>query len=155
MSEYFTCVELAFYPEHLNYWLRFGVPDERYDLDRRRSLALFGPKQIFGYVRWRANEYGSQDWHVVIVQTGAPPQVLTRFEGVCPGGGTLLSATGSARVKRVLAQLDTLEATGFELAEISPAYYRHIHNRIAVSRPFTLYSHDQHAAFQAAQAVAP
>lgn len=54
MSEPFTRVEIAFYPEHLNHWLRFGEPDEQQDLDRRRSLALFKPARVFGYVRWRA-----------------------------------------------------------------------------------------------------
>ena len=65
----------------------------------------------------------------------------------------LLSATGNARVKRVLKQLDTLEAAGFDPAALSPAYYRHTHNRIATSKPVTPYSADQHAAFLAAWVV--
>ena len=134
MSEFFTGVEIAFYPEYINWWLRFGEPDAKHDLDRRRSLALFGPTKVFCYVRWRANEYGTQNWSIAIVRTRAPLQVLTRLEGIHPGADMLLSATGKARVKRVLAQLDKLEAGGFEPAEISPAYHRHIHNRIFVSR---------------------
>lgn len=155
MSDHFTCIELVFYPEHVNFWLCFGEPDERLDLDRRRSLALFGPSKVFGYVRWRANEYGTQDWRVAIVRTGAPSWLLTRLEGVHPGGEILLSATGKSRVKRALAQLDALEEAGFELAEISPAYYRQVHNRIAVSRPTREYSDEQHRAFKAARAVQP
>ncbi len=46
MSELFARVEIAFYPEHLNHWLRFGAPDEQHDLDRRRSLAFFKPGQV-------------------------------------------------------------------------------------------------------------
>lgn len=61
MSEHFTHVEIAFYPEFLNHWLRFGEPDQWLDLDRRRLLALFKPGRVFGYVRWRANEYGTQE----------------------------------------------------------------------------------------------
>lgn len=38
MSEPFTRVEIAFYPDYLNWWLRFGTSDEQHDLDRRRSF---------------------------------------------------------------------------------------------------------------------
>ena len=68
MTEHFTRVEIAFYPEHLNHWLRFGAPETQQDLDRRRSIALFRPGQVFGYVRWRANEYGTQEWRFTIVR---------------------------------------------------------------------------------------
>ena len=153
MREVLTAVEIAFYPEFINFWLRFGKPDAQHSLDRRRSLALFGPGQIFGYVRWRANAYGTQDWRIIIAQTAAAPTSMSRLEGVYPGAELLLFATGNARVKRVLAQLDTLEAAGFDPAEISPAHVRHMHNRIAVSCPVTPYSADQHAAFLAARAV--
>ena len=53
-----TLVEIVFLPDWLNHWLRFGEPDRAHDLDRRRSIALFGPGRLFGYVRWRANDYG-------------------------------------------------------------------------------------------------
>ncbi len=154
MSEDLTRVEIAFYPEHLNNWLRFGAPDEQLDLDRRRSLALFRPGRVFGYVRWRANEYGTQDWRFTIVQSAAPSLMLSRVSGVSPGGDVLLLATGNAKVKRALLQVDVLEAAGFDVAEVSPSYYRHVHNRIAASRDVTPYSQDQHAAYLAARAVA-
>ena len=149
-----TRVEIAFYPEHLNYWLRFGAPDEQQDLDRRRSLALFKPGRVFGYVRWRANEYGTQDWRFTVVQSAEPSLMLSRISGVHPGGDILFLATGNAKVKRALLQIDVLEAAGFDAAEVSPAYYRHVHNRIAASREVRPYSPDQHAAYLAARAVA-
>ena len=153
MTNDLTRVEIAFYPEHLNFWLRFGAPDEQFDLDRRRSLALFKPGRVFGYVRWRANEYGTQEWRFTIVQSAAPSLMLSRISGVQPGGDILLLATGATKVKRALLQIDVLEASGFDAADVSPAYYRHVHNRIAASREVTHYSQDQHAAFQAAKAV--
>ncbi|MDA4848887.1 DUF2840 domain-containing protein [Hoeflea poritis] len=153
MSKFFTSVEIAFYPEYINCWLRFGKPDAKHNLDRRRSLVLFGPAQVFGYVRWRANEYGMQNWSIAIARARAPLQVLTRLEGIHPGADILLLTTGKARVKRVLAQLDKLEAAGFEPAEISPAYHRHIHNRILTSRSVKPYSDEQHDAFLAARAL--
>ena len=41
MAEPLTRVEIAFYPEFVNHWLRFGEADEWQDLDRRRALAFF------------------------------------------------------------------------------------------------------------------
>ncbi|MHA1599428.1 MAG: DUF2840 domain-containing protein [Alphaproteobacteria bacterium] len=154
MSEPFTRVEIAFYPEYLNHWLRFGHPDEQRDLDRRRSLALFKPGRVFGYVRWRANEYGTQEWRFTVVQTAAPSLLLSRIEGVTPGGEVLLLATGNAKVKRALLQIDALEGEGFEPVEVSPAYYRHVHNRITAGQPIRAYSMAQHEAHLAARQVA-
>ena len=154
MSELFTRVEIAFYPEYLNHWLRFGEPDEQQDLDRRRSLALFKPGRVFGYVRWRANEYGTQDWRFTIVRTAAPSLLLSRIEGVTPGGEVLLLASGNAKVKRALLQIDALEAAGVQPADVSPAYYRHVHNRITAGQPVRAYSTAQHTANLAARQVA-
>ena len=154
MSEFFTRVEIAFYPEHLNNWLRFGELDEQQDLDRRRSLALFKPGRIFGYVRWRANEYGTQDWRFSVVRTAGPSLLLSRIEGVSPGCEVLLLVTGNAEVKRALLQIDALEAAGFEPADVSPSYYRHVHNRITAGQPVRAYSMAQHAAHLAARQVA-
>jgi len=155
MSDFLTKVEIAFYPEHLNNWLRFGAPDEQQDLDRRRSLALFRPGRVFGYVRWRANEYGTQEWRFTIVQTAEPSRFLSRIEGVMPGGEVLLLVTGNTKVKRALVQIDVLEANDFEPAEVSPAYYRHVHNRITTGKPVRIYSSAQHEAHLTAQRVSP
>ena len=154
MSEAFTCVEVAFYPEYLNWWLRFGLPDVQQDLDRRRSLALFRPGRVFGYVRWCANDYGTRDWRITVVRTVESLQLLSRVEGVHPGGEVLLLAAGSTRVRRVLLQIDALEAAGFDPAEVSLAYLRHLHNRIATTHSLAAYSKAQHAAFLAGKAVA-
>lgn len=153
MPEHFTRVEIAFFPEYVNNWLRFGAPDAQQDLDRRRSVAFFRPGRIFGYVRWRANEYGTQDWRFTIVRTAAPSLLLSRIEGVSPGGEVLLLATGNAKVKRALLQIDALEADGFDPADVSPAYYRHVHNRGGAGQPVRAYSRDQHAAYQASRKV--
>ena len=153
MSEPFTRVEIAFFPEHLNWWLRFGAPDESQDLDRRRSLALFKPDRIFGYMRWRANEHGTQEWRFTIVRTTTRTQLPSRIEGVRPRGDVLLLASGNTKVKCALSQIDALEAAGFEPAEVSPDYYRHVHNRIITSRPVRAYSEIQHQAHLTAQRV--
>ncbi|MDJ0683718.1 MAG: DUF2840 domain-containing protein [Alphaproteobacteria bacterium] len=153
MTERFTRVEIVFYPEHLNHWLRFGAPDEQHDLDRRRSLALFNPGSVFGYVRWRANEYGTQDWRFLVIQSAEPSRFLSRVEGVYPGGEVLLLAVGNTKVKRTLSVVDALEDAGFDPADASPDYYRHVHNRITVGQPVRPYTDQQHTAHMAAQRV--
>ena len=154
MSEHLTRVEIAFYPEYVNHWLRFGAPGEQLDLDRRRSLALFAPDRVFGYVRWRADEYGTRDWRFIIVRTAEPSLFLNRIEGVHPGGDVLLLATGKTKVKRALLQIDALEAAGFEPADVSPDYYRHVHTRIAAGQPVRPYTEPRHAAYRAGRRVA-
>ena len=148
-----TLVEIVFLPEWLNRWLRFGEPDRACDLDRRRSIALFGPGRLFGYVRWRANEYGTREWRLFVVRTVEPGRPMSRIEGVHPGGEILLSAAGAARVKRALAAVDAVEAAGFDPAQISPDHYRQIHNRIAVRRPVPTYDEDRHTAHLARRRV--
>lgn len=153
MFELLTCVQIAFYPEHLNNWLRFGDPIHAIDLDRRRSLAFFCPGQIFGYVRWSSNEYGTQEWHFVIVKAVKSPEKVNRIWGILPGAELLLSASGNAKVKRVLSQIDILENDGFDPSDVSPNFYRHVHNRTMVTHSVRRYSAAQQGAFEAMKAV--
>ncbi|WP_390624417.1 DUF2840 domain-containing protein [Iodidimonas nitroreducens] len=41
----------------------------------------------------------------------------------------------------------------FDPADVSPAYYRHVHNRIAAGQPVRAYSRDQHTAYLASRKV--
>jgi len=148
-----TIVELVFYPEYINFWLRFGQPVQRIDLDRRRALAVFGPGQIFGYVRWHANEFGTQAWSFSIGKTRWPNQQITRLEGVRPGAAILLSLSGAARVRRALKRIDRLESQGVALEDVSASYYRHLHCRVLIRSKVRSYSATQHAAHLAARKV--
>jgi len=153
MNRQFTLVETAFYPEFLNHWLRFGAPDFEFDLDRRRALACFKPGRIFGYVRWIANEYGTQKWHLYVVRTVDQSQLLTRIDGVHPGGEILLKAVGKSKVKQALSLVDSLEDSDFDPGKVSQAYYRHAHNRISVRQPIQPYTKAQHNAARATRVV--
>ena len=147
MSEFLTRTEIEFYPEFANHWLRFGEPDHEFDLDRRRAVAFFKPAKLFGYVRWLANAYGTQSWQFAVILTGQPEDRISLFAGIRPGGHILLHATGKAKVKRSLELIDELEGAGFEPENISHAYLRHAHNRVAVGQPVRPYSSAQHAAY--------
>ena len=153
MCKLFTRVEVAFYPEYLNNWLRIGDPVYDFDLDRRRSLAIFKPGQIFGYIRWRANEYGTQEWRFVIVKAVEPLHRMSRFRGIQPGGEILLTTSGKIKVKRALSQIDLLENNGFDPSKVSPNFYRQLHNRTMINRPVSGYASQQHEAYLAARKV--
>lgn len=153
MSEFFTAVEIEFHPDYLNYWLRFGAPMRQVDLDRRRSISFFPPCSVFGYVRWCANEYGTRDWRFHVIQSLAPHRILSCVEGVHPGGDQLLLAVGKAKVKRVLSLIDRLESDGHDPIEVSPTYYRRIHNCLATNHDFGSYLGSQHIAYQSARRV--
>ena len=153
MSEQFTLVEITFYPEFLNHWLRFGIPDLEFDLDRRRSFACFKPGRTFCYVRWIANEYGTQKWQFYVVRTVGQSQLLTRIDGVHPGGEILLKTSGTTKLKQVLSIIDNFEERGFDPDEVSHSYFRHVHNRLSVRQPIQPYTYTQHNAVRATRMV--
>jgi len=155
MSEYFINVEIAFFPEFLNNWLRFDAPAAQLKLDRRRSIAFFRRAQVFGYVRWQANEYGRQTWRFFIVRTRGPHTQLSCIAGIQPGAELLLSTAGRTKVKRALQQIETLETNGFPPADVSPNHYRHVHNRIATRQAIRPYTAEQHIAYLTARTVLP
>ncbi len=148
-----TGVELVFYPEYRNDRLRFGKPVERLNLDKRRALALFEPGQVFGYLRWSANEFGTQIWRLLIAQAVGKRERIVRLEGVKPGASVLLHLNGATRVRLMLKRLDTLEAEGFALQDISPSYFRHLHNRSLTRSKIRSYSILQQRAAEAAGRV--
>lgn len=141
-----TLVEIAFYPEVTNDWLRFGNPASERIIDRRRSLAAFAPGSVFAYVRWRANDYGTADWRLFVLRAGDTGDALERVPGVRPGAEILCRLSGKAKVKRALDTIDDLEARGFDPAAISPAWWRVMGNRIAVGLPVRPYGESQHGA---------
>ena len=146
MAELWTRVEIHYLPEFLNYWGRFGEPRHWQDRDRRRAFAYFAPGQVFGYVRWEANEYGTQLWRMFVVRAGNDVFPLDRIPGVTPGGEILLDLRGTDRVKKVLAVIDGLEERDLEPSEISPEYWIYVQNRVLTRLPIRPYDLDQHRA---------
>lgn len=127
-----TAVQIAYRKNRVNHRLRFGVPHIEARLDWRRKLVAFAPGAVFGYIRWRANRFGTQDWRLFVlrsVESGA----LATIPGVIPGADILLATRGSTRTQRALDQLDTLEQGAGGLSQVTDAYWRHLHNRLAVS----------------------
>lgn len=130
-----THVQIHFVRDIINHRLLFGEPDEMMKLDKYRQLALFGPSQIFCYIRWRGNEYGTQDWRLFIVKTGTQ-DFLTAVPGVSPAAKVLVAVQGSKAVKRSLTLLDRLKkdaAAGLE--SIPESYWMQFQSCLEVRSP--------------------
>jgi hypothetical protein len=113
--------------------LRFGRPVSSGRQRAGRAVFRFAPDQIFSVVRWRGDAFGTQTWRVVVAQAGRPGERLTRLPGVSPGAHLLLHAFGSTRAKRALKAIDALESVAV-LHGVSPAYWRHLHQCVALGR---------------------
>ena len=103
-----TVIQCHFVRGMLNHRLRFGTPDKTVKLDKYRKLACFKPGETLGYIRWRANEYGTQDWRFFVLKTQTTG-LLTRVPGVSPAVKVLAAFNGSQSVKRALSAFDDLE----------------------------------------------
>ncbi len=127
-----TAVQVVYRKKRINHRLRFGAPLTEARLDWRRKLVAFAPGSVFGYIRWRANRFGTQDWRLFVlrsVESGA----LSTVPGVMPGADILLATRGTTRTQRAFDHLDTLEQDAGGLSHVTDAYWRHLHNRLAVS----------------------
>jgi hypothetical protein len=106
--------------------LLFGRPVVTYPLHEGGALHLFDAGQVFGFVRWRGDGYGTQTWRVVVARGLAAGEEGTAVPGLEPGGDVLLHAFGKARAKRALRAIDVL-SDRLVLHEIAPAFWRHVH----------------------------
>ena len=118
---------------HGNDRLLFGRPYASSN-DQIQFVELgFKPLQMFSFIRWRGDQYGTQTWRVIVAQAGRAGERLTRIPGVDPGAHLLLHAFGKARAKRALRVIDTL-SEAHVLHEIAPAYWRHVHLQISKNK---------------------
>ena len=113
--------------------LLFGRPTLSVRVSEYLEEFHFNPSQVFGFVRWRGDQYGTQTWRVVVAQAGCPGERMTRIPGVDPGARLLLHAFGKTRAKRALRVIDML-SEAHVLHEIAPAYWRHIHLQISKNK---------------------
>ena len=103
-----THVQCHFVRGLINHRLRFGTPVESIRLDKYRKIAVFSPGQCFGYIRWIANEYGTQDWRLYIVVAGLTG-LATQVPGVSPAVRLCVFINGSKAMRQALSALDRIE----------------------------------------------
>ena len=128
-----TCLSLLQAGRRGNDRLLFGRSVTSTRTSEKHEKFRFKPLEVFGFVRWRGDQYGTQSWRVVVAQAGRPGERLTRIPGVKPGAHLLLHAFGKATAKRALRVIDML-SEAHVLHEIAPAYWRHFHLRISKNK---------------------
>ncbi|MFZ7072588.1 DUF2840 domain-containing protein [Pseudomonas aeruginosa] len=148
-----TRVSLAYIEQRIDIYLRFGEPARTVRLDRWRRVAMFLPGAVFCRIRWHANDYGTVRWQLMVMQACTPLDAAQRIPGVLPGARLLLHAEGEPAVRAVLAQLDVIEAQGIAPADVAPAYWRTLGNRLAARLPLPAYTAKRHVAWLAARAL--
>jgi len=150
-----THVELTWVEKKIEHWLRFGRRAEDKVIDRRRSIASFAPNNIFAFVRWASNDYGTIISRMDIVRAVETGERFQTLPFVRPGGEILLRVDSWPRVERVLRAIDAIEALRIDPADVAPEYWRHLQNRIAAGHEPRAYTREQHAAWLKRRSVTP
>ena len=150
-----THVELLWLEKRIENWVRFGHHAEEQILDRRRRILSFAPGNIFAFVRWMSNDYGTVVSRIDIIRAVAPGHTCTTVPYVRPGGDSLLRLTGWPKVERVLQIADAIEALGIDAADAAPDYWQHVHNRLSVSEMPRAYTRSRHQAWLHRRRIAP
>ena len=146
-SSALTLVELIFVEKVIEYRIRFGHPVHEEILDRRRRLVGFVPDSVFAFVRWAGNDFGTIISRIDIVRTVGVGEPYQTLPFVRLGGEILLKIEGWPRVERVLQAIDSIEAIGLDPVEVSPDFWRHLHNRLIAGEGPRVYGTDQHRAY--------
>ncbi|MEB5485023.1 DUF2840 domain-containing protein [Burkholderia pseudomallei] len=147
-----TRVSLAYIEQRIDVYLRFGEPARVVRLDRWRRVAVFLPRAMFCRIHWQANDYGTIRGQLMVMQACTPLDAAQRIPGVLPGARLLLHVEGESAVRAVLAQFDAIEAQNIAPADVSPAYWRTLGNRLAARLPLPTYTAERHAVWLAGKA---
>ncbi len=134
-GEDLTAVETLYLDGRATYRVLFGKTFGRKRLSRERNIFLFNPRKAIGYLRWRANEYGTQSWRCFVVRTLNAGDRGTIIPGVKPCAEILLATRGATYTKRFLKSLDRLKQQDGALETIPYAYWRHLHLRLHLNLP--------------------
>lgn len=150
-----TQVELIWHRQRIEYRIRFGRPLKQQIVDRHRRIVCFTPKNIFAFVRWAANDFGTILSRVDIVRAVAAGERYQTLPFVRPGGESLLRTDGWIRVQRVLQTIDAVESLGVDPADAAPDYWQHVHNRLSVNEAPRRYTRTRHEAWLKRREILP
>lgn len=140
-------VELLHIEKRIERWIRFGRHAEEEILDRRRRALWFEAGQVFAFVRWAANDYGTAVSRIDILRAVGAGEPLTSVPGVAPGGEVMLRLSGWPKVERALQAIDQVNALDIDPADVCPDHWRHVHNRLAAGDEPRAYALDRHRAW--------
>jgi len=132
--------------DRANLYTRFGHPLKRLDRGRRIAFEYYAPGEVFSYVRWQSNDYGTERWEVFICQAPRPGEKHRPVPWAKPGVIVLLHAAGVAQVRRFWAMLDQIAKQEIDAADVSPEFYRLAHVAISSGLNPPAYTKAKHAA---------
>ncbi|CTQ50741.1 DUF2840 domain-containing protein [Jannaschia donghaensis] len=140
-----TTIELTWIKGRIERWLSFGRIVQETIKSRSVRVVSVDPGSVFAFVRWAANDYGTVESRVDILQAVSPDERYSTVPFVTPGGASLLRLSGWPKVEAVLLTIDQIEAEGIAPEEVCPDHWRHVHNRLGCNlevRPYTPFQHD-------------
>jgi len=143
-----TWVDLVWYEGRIEHWIRFGHPAEEQVVDRRRRRAGFAPGAVFAFVRWQGGDRGTVASRIAIVQAPPPGSAYSSLPGLTPGGDLLLRQASWPRVQRVFAAIDAVDGLSIDPADVAPAHWRQVHNRLSARREPEPYTSLRHRAWR-------
>ncbi len=152
-SDTLTQVDLLWIEKKIERWIRFGREARDRIVDRRRRVLSFRPGDIFAFVRWASNDYGTIISRIDVVRAVMPGEPCQTLPFVHPGGDILLKIDGWPKVERVLLHIDAIEAVGIDPVDVSPDHWRHVHNRLSAGFEPRSYTLDRHRAFLLRQRI--
>lgn len=142
-----TQVDLLWLDGQIERWIRFGKVAAERIVDRRNRIVEFSAGSVFGFVRWRAGDYGTVESRIAILRAVAPGEGFTTYPCVAPGAEILLNLAGWTRVQSVLEAIDAVERIGVAPAAAAPEYWRHVGARIGVGLAPRSYDRARHRAW--------
>jgi uncharacterized protein DUF2840 len=155
MADTLTYVDLIWIEKRVQRWIRFGRVASEQIVNPRRSTVAFAPGNVFAFVRWASNDFGTVVSRVDILRAVAPGEACSAISYVSPGAESLLRLAGWPKVERVLQAIDAIEALGVDPADVAPDHWRHIHNRLTAGAVPHAYTRERHAAWLKRQRIAP
>src|SRR5258708_28423180 len=127
-TETLTHVDLIWIEKRVQRWIRFGRVASEQIVNPRRSTVAFAPGDVFAFVRWASNDFGTVVSSIDILRAVRPGEPCSTVGFVRPGGESLLRINGWAKVERVLQAIDAIEALGVDLADVAPDHWPHLPN---------------------------
>lgn len=142
-----THVELTWIEKRIENWIRFGRTAGDEIIDRRRRTVSFRPGNVFAFVRWASNDFGTVRSHIAILRAVGAGEAYQTLPFVRPGAEILLGIEGWPKVEQVLRHIDAVEAAGIDPCAVSPDHWRHVANRMTVNLAPRAYTSERHQAW--------
>ncbi|MCF6344065.1 MAG: DUF2840 domain-containing protein [Devosiaceae bacterium] len=147
MNSFLTRVHIYFKRDFLNYYIRFGNAKYKKKITSQEAFEYYSIGEIFGYIRWEANEYGTQSWRFFVLQACDISTKTYKIAGIKPSAKVLADISGKDRIYKFFNLLDEIESIGIDLFDVAPWYWEQVNARINSSFPPLPYKISQHKAW--------